>query len=76
MDADGLRLNVAVQASDVGGFSTCLGMDQIWLLVGGEETRKRRCQGWLPGFLAKFLKLEIPVEKLFGRKDDVNTSDI
>lgn len=42
-----------------------------------EETRKRRCQGWFPAFLAKFLKLEIPEEeKLFGRKDDASTSAI
>lgn len=45
--------------------------------MGGEELGKRRCQQWLPGFLANFLKLEIlEKEKLFGRRDDKSTCDI
>ena len=31
---------------------THLDKDRIWCLMGVEETWKRRCQGWLPGFLA------------------------
>lgn len=64
-----------MQLSEADGSSTCLGLRTG--LMNGEETRKRRCQGWFPAFLAKFLKLEIPEEeKLFGRKDDASTSTI